>query len=114
MITTGNNIPEVYDEDIYYNESPDEKGEKKAKGLRDFHNLVVKNRLINSISKPGDILIDYAVGRGGDIPKWNAAKLAFIFGIDFSKDNIESDSYPSYEEAEQACLDKLIEICKNK
>ena len=88
MITTGNNIPEVYDEDIYYNESPDEKGEKKAKGLRDFHNLVVKNRLINSISKPGDILIDYAVGRGGDIPKWNSAKLAFVFGIDFSKDNI--------------------------
>ena len=88
MITTGNDIPEVYDEDIYYNESPDEKGEKKAKGLRDFHNLVVKNRLIYSISKPGDILIDYAVGRGGDLPKWNSAKLAFVFGIDYSKDNI--------------------------
>jgi hypothetical protein len=88
MITTGNNIPDIYDEDIYYNESPEEKGEKKAKGLRDFHNLVVKNRLINSISKPGDILIDYAVGRGGDLPKWNAAKLAFVFGIDYSKDNI--------------------------
>ena len=88
MITTGTNIPEVYDEDIYYNESPEEKGEKKAKGLRDFHNLVVKNRLINSISKIGDTLIDYAVGRGGDIPKWNAAKLSFVFGIDYSKDNI--------------------------
>ena len=88
MITTGANIPDIYDEDIYYNESPDEKGEKKAKGLRDFHNLVVKSRLINSISKPGDILIDYAVGRGGDLPKWNAAKLAFVFGIDYSKDNI--------------------------
>lgn len=88
MITTGTNIPDVYDEDIYYNESPEEKGEKKAKGLRDFHNLVVKNRLINSISKNGDTLIDYAVGRGGDIPKWNAAKLSFVFGIDYSKDNI--------------------------
>jgi hypothetical protein len=88
MITTGLNIPEVYDEDIYYNESPEEKAEKKAKGLRDFHNLVVKNRLINSISKMGDTLIDYAVGRGGDIPKWNAAKLSFVFGIDYSRDNI--------------------------
>jgi len=28
---------------------------------------------------------------------------------DFSKDD-----YKTYEEAEQACLDKLIEICKNK
>jgi hypothetical protein len=50
--------------------------------------LVVKNRLINSISKIGDTLIDYAVGRGGDIPKWNAAKLSFVFGIDYSRDNI--------------------------
>lgn len=31
-----------------------------------------------------------------------------IFGTDRSKE------YKTYEEAEQACLDKLIEICKNK
>ena len=30
------------------------------------------------------------------------------------KYDIDSESYSTYEEAEQACLDKLIEICKNK
>jgi hypothetical protein len=35
-------------------------------------------------------LIDYAVGKGGDFPKWISAKLSFIFGIDISKDNIEN------------------------
>jgi hypothetical protein len=31
-----------------------------------------------------------------------------VFGTD------RSEEYKTYEEAEQACLDKLIEICKNK
>ena len=30
--------------------------------------------------------------------------------FDFSKENIESESFKTYEEAESACLDKLIEI----
>jgi mRNA (guanine-N7-)-methyltransferase len=34
------------------------------------------------------MLIDYAVGKGGDISKWKQAKLKFVFGIDVSKDNI--------------------------
>ena len=46
--------------------------------------------LITSISKKGDTLIDYAVGKGGDFPKWILAKLSFVFGIDISKDNIEN------------------------
>lgn len=88
MITTGENIPnELGQDDIYYNQV---KGPKKTKGLRDFHNLVVKSKLINSVAVPGNILIDYAVGKGGDIPKWIAAKLSFVFGIDYSKDNIRN------------------------
>ena len=88
MITTGNNIPnEISQDDIYYNQV---RGPKVMKGLRDFHNLVVKSDLINYVSNPGDILIDYAVGKGGDMPKWIHAKLEFVFGIDFSKDNIRN------------------------
>ena len=66
------------------------KVQRKTKALRDFHNLVIKSKLINSVSEPGNILIDYAVGKGGDIPKWIAAKLSFVFGIDYSKDNIRN------------------------
>ena len=88
MITTGNNIPDtVEDDDVYYN--------RKAKSmltrpLRDFHNLVVKKKLITSVSQRGNTLIDFAVGKGGDFSKWIASKLNFVFGIDVSPDNIEN------------------------
>ena len=88
MITTGKNIPnELADDDIYYNQV---KGKKVTKALRDFHNLFVKNELIKSISEEGNTLIDYAVGKGGDIPKWISSNLSFVFGIDLSRDNIQN------------------------
>lgn len=88
MITSGEDIPdEISDDTVYYNRIT---GKSETKGLRDFHNLFVKKMLINSISNRGDSLIDYAVGQGGDFPKWIAAKLDFVFGIDVSKDNIEN------------------------
>jgi len=88
MISTGENIPdELADDDVYYNKIS---GTSKTEGLRDFHNLFVKKLLITSISQKGNTLIDYAVGMGGDFPKWIAAKLSFVFGIDISKDNIEN------------------------
>ena len=88
MIRTGLNIPdELGDDDVYYNRVS---GTSNTEGLRDFHNLFVKRMLINSVSKRGDTLIDYAVGKGGDFPKWIFAKLSFVFGIDVAKDNIEN------------------------
>ena len=86
MISTGRNIPdELGDDDVYYNRVSKN---SYTDAMRDFHNLFVKQKLIKSISKKGDTLIDYAVGKGGDIPKWIKAKLSFVFGIDISKDNI--------------------------
>ena len=88
MLTTGENIPnELADNDIYYNTKS---GTSYTKGLRDFHNLFVKLKLITLMAKPGDTLIDYAVGKAGDISKWIAANLSFVFGIDLSKDNIQN------------------------
>jgi len=88
MIATGRNIPsEEISEDIYYNNMT---SEKLTNGMRDFHNLVVKKMLIQGVSRKGNTLIDYACGKGGDFPKWIAANLSFVFGIDISKDNIEN------------------------
>lgn len=90
MIGKGENIPTKLDnDDIYYN-NVGTKQEKTTKALRDFHNLFVKYNLVNMVSKEGDTLIDYAVGKGGDIPKWISAQLSFVFGIDSSKDNIRN------------------------
>ena len=88
MIMTGNDIPELLsDEDVYYNRRGKE---TTTKALRNFHNLYVKRKLILGVGNRGDTLIDYAVGKGGDFPKWIASKLDFVFGIDVSKDNIEN------------------------
>jgi len=88
MICTGTNIPDVIvDEDIYYNKSV---GSFKTAALKDFHNLYVKKNLIKGVSNNGDTLIDYACGRGGDLPKWIASKLSFVFGIDNSNENLEN------------------------
>ena len=86
MITTGNNIPsEIVDDDVYYNRVS---RTTFTRSLRDFHNLVVKKKLITSVAQRNDNLIDFAVGKGGDFSKWIAAKLGFVFGIDISPDNI--------------------------
>ena len=88
MIGTGLNIPnELGDDDVYYNRIS---GVSFTRGLRDFHNLFVKKFLVTSISNRGNTLIDYAVGKGGDFPKWINAKLSFVFGIDIARDNIEN------------------------
>jgi hypothetical protein len=66
MISTGNNIPTTLTEnnDVYYNKS---NNKTNTRALRDFHNLYVKSKLIKSVSNKDDTLIDYAVGKAGDL-----------------------------------------------
>jgi hypothetical protein len=88
MLMTGLGIPEItVSEDVYYNTPA---GKMKTEGLKNFHNLYVKKLLISGAAKQGDTLIDLACGKAGDLPKWIAAKLSFVFGIDYSKDNLEN------------------------
>ena len=88
MIRTGLEIPEEIEDDVYYNTKNDAK--KSTPGLRDFHNLVVKKLLIDIVSNKDDTLMDFAVGKGGDLPKWIKSDLSFIYGIDIMRDNIEN------------------------
>jgi hypothetical protein len=88
MLSTGLGIPDLtISEDIYYNSQA---GPIKTEALKNFHNLYVKKLLINGVSKRGDTLIDFACGKAGDLPKWIASKLSFVFGIDYSNDNLEN------------------------
>jgi len=87
IISTGSNIPDVLDDNIYYDRT---NNETNTKSLRDFHNRYIKRALIKNISKKGDTLIDMSVGMGGDLQKWIDSKLSFVFGIDYSKDNIQN------------------------
>ena len=90
LLSTGQNIPDEFgDDDIYYNRISGK--QSGTRGLRDFHNLFVKKLLITRVSRRGDTLIDLAVGKGGDLPKWINANLKFVFGIDISRDNIQNN-----------------------
>lgn len=90
MLKTGEGIPdEIIDDNVYYNKS----GKRDVTyllSLRDFHNKYVKKKLIQNVSKKGDILIDMSVGKGGDLSKWIKSRLSFVLGIDYSQDNIEN------------------------
>ena len=87
MLRTGEDIPTNIESSVYYN-----RGKKKSKtqAMRDFHNKYIKSKLISSVSNPGNTLIDFAVGKAGDIAKWRSSKLSFILGVDISEDNIEN------------------------
>ncbi len=88
MLMTGLGIPSVsVSEDVYYNTPA---GKMKTEALKNFHNLYVKKMLISGAAKQGDTLIDFACGKAGDLSKWIAAKVSFVFGVDYSKDNLEN------------------------
>ena len=90
MLKTGENIPEIsIESDAYYNKTS---GERFTEAMRNFHNLFIKQKLIKSVSNNNgtDMLIDYAVGKAGDLSKWIHSHLKFVFGIDLSHDNIHN------------------------
>ena len=95
IITGRRKVPvgEVTDT-IYY--SLLERNSPHTKALRDFHNLYVKSKLIEGVANhlrtrqniSSPMLIDYAVGKAGDLSKWSRSKLSFVLGIDNHGDNI--------------------------
>ena len=65
-------------------------GNKTAmKAIRLFHRHV-KRELLRKVSKPGDNLIDFAVGVAGDLHTWRELRLNFVFGLDLSFDNVHN------------------------
>jgi mRNA (guanine-N7-)-methyltransferase len=56
---------------------------ENTKNLRSFHNWI-KLKLILDAKKTtqANTLLDIAVGRGGDLPKWSKARLKYVTGID--------------------------------
>ena len=74
--------------EVYYKSGGGQ--ENLTEGLREFHNKFVKSALIYEMTKSGDTLIDFAVGKAGDLHKWKESGLSFIYGIDISRDNIEN------------------------
>ncbi len=84
MITTGNGTEEGID-DVYYLESL---VDKRYNGLSKFHNYIKRELILSTTGNNGTI-IDFAVGKGGDLHKWSDVA-SFVLGIDVSRDCIEN------------------------
>jgi len=75
-----------------YNEIvQDMRNESTIIGMRDFHNwikLVLISNVSKFLSKRDTSLLDIAVGRGGDLAKWNKSNIKFVFGFDKNQTSI--------------------------
>lgn len=78
----------------YYNKGGDK---ANTKIMRDFHNKGVKSLLyeivcdiIKSEGTKNPSIIDYTVGKGGDIFKYRKNGVKYVLGIDLSIDNINN------------------------
>jgi len=98
------------DNGVYYNRATTGAslgGISPTVSMRNFHNLYVKNKLISGVAERGYSLIDYSVGKAGDLSKWINSKLSFVLGIDISPHNI-------YIAEDSACFRYLNEYKKHK
>ena len=97
MISTGNNIPSITQEEEKYYKRDQRRDKSITLNLQNFHNKIIKNRVliqnactylrnnnINNIS-----LLDLACGKGGDIPKWRDNNINTVVGIDCVHNNID-------------------------
>jgi hypothetical protein len=69
----------------YYAEEDDDRPKKKRSAYQTFHNDV-KRELLSKYVEHNSLVIDFAVGRGGDLPKLKMA--SFVLGIDVDEKSI--------------------------
>ncbi len=97
MISTGEEVPSPEEIRVseaesknmikYYESKTNYKDDKKARGMINFHNLVIKEEMLyapffrSGHGRPMS-LIDLAVGQGGDMNRWMKGNVDFILGVD--------------------------------
>jgi mRNA (guanine-N7-)-methyltransferase len=62
--------------------------------MREYHNWVKRTLIesvVSQIHSKNIYLLDIAVGRGGDLDKWNKAGIKGVFGFDYNTDSIYSN-----------------------
>ena len=75
---------DTFEDDMYYR---DDEGTRERNQVRAFHNRV-KDTQYSEYVVPGNTLLEFAVGRGGDLHKWRRTKPSKILGLDISLNNL--------------------------
>ena len=78
----------TFEDDLYYRDTLESR-DRILKDVYGFHNRI-KEALYTSTLKPGDSLLELAVGRAGDLLKWKRSKPSLVVGIDSSFSNLMS------------------------
>ena len=102
-------IDDLAEDDLYYRDNLDAR-DRILKDVYSFHNRV-KEQLYQGCIKPGDTLLELAVGRAGDMLKWKRSKPKLVVGFDISEPNLTSSRQGGYvrylKDAEKPSCDKL-------
>ena len=87
----------------YFERTATEKDLRIVKGMRDFHNKLIKERVLyaSAFKGRGKTVLDLAVGKGADLQRWRRGGVSFVLGCDNAGDNItnaEDGAYRRYLE----------------
>lgn len=85
---TVNPPDDTFEDDLYYRDNLDAR-DRVLRDVYGFHNRIKENLFRNCI-KPGDSLLELAMGRGGDMLKWKRTKPSRVVGFDISESNLSS------------------------
>lgn len=91
----------------YYNRRAPARDMLKVQCLRNFHNDYIKrNMLLRPVlgAKKDSALGDFAMGKAGDLHKWMASGVGYVFGCDVAAANLNDPADGAY----RRLLDKII------
>ena len=82
----------------YFERTATEQDLRIVKGLRDFHNKLIKERVLYStvFKGRGKTVLDLAVGKGADLQRWRRGGVSFVLGCDNAGDNITNANDGAY------------------
>jgi hypothetical protein len=83
---------------VYYERKAPKNDLMMVRGLRDFHRLYIKEKLLigTGLRQPGKTLVDLACGQGGDLFSWVRYGADFVYGTDIAGNGIRDPHDGAY------------------
>jgi hypothetical protein len=91
---------------VYYERKGPKNDLMMVRGLRDFHRLYIKEKLLlgTGLKQPGRTLVDLACGQGGDLWSWVRYGADFVYGTDIAGNGIRDPHDGAYRRYLNAVL----------
>uniref|UniRef100_A0A6C0JXM8 mRNA (guanine-N(7))-methyltransferase n=1 Tax=viral metagenome TaxID=1070528 RepID=A0A6C0JXM8_9ZZZZ len=82
----------------YYDRKAPVENKMLTRGMRDFHNKWIKERILYStaLQGRGKTLIDTACGVAADLQIWRRRDVSFVLGVDYAGENIRGENDSAY------------------